>query len=383
MKARTWQNSVSRRRDSASLHFSVFLAFLCFVLLVCGCSQGLPPPRPLQDLHLAGVTQIPGIAALRSKQGQGVIGQIVAYQPDDGSALGRVLFDVDGELYDVGLDGSGLRRLGITCTGPFSATSNGRWVACQQGFPDNGIEIAQLRANGPVGAPFILTNPEGTLVGEPTWAPDSHHLAVVSHIGGCSIAVFSISPSYDAFQLAAVFTFPELATPGPYVGCSIFALSWSPDGDWLAFVDDAGPPRTPGLYSLHLAALSPRILQSVGPPIRLTLRRDSLVPLVVPLIESGVYVRPSWARVPTASSASTTSGALMLTYVERYNDTIARVDVSSRQHSTLLKVDEGAIDAISWTPDYRHLVFALGSHSCVECPSAFTPLRLYADKLMQ
>jgi hypothetical protein len=336
------------------------VAWANLALLLAGCEQGLPAAKPLVDLHLPGVTKIQGIENLHSGPRRGVIDAVTAYMAGDGAQGAHVLFTEDHDLYDVGLDGSAPRSLALRCVGTVAVTADGRWAAC---LSDGGIALTALGARQPGGGhtvlPWSLGDPASA--SSPTWAPDGHHLAVVTHQGsGCSIADYTVSPTYDAVRLTELLDFPEFVTQGSVLGCTISGLSWSPNGSWLAFVADSHFT----LYGLSLVPYLPLLLQPAGGPGTLIVPADMLIRLS----NVEAFSPPVWSRV---------GGRLALTVVGDLQS-IVRIDLVTRQRTVLLSVNEGLIPAVSWTPDGRQLIFALSQiPPCPECGFSFTPSQLY------
>jgi Tol biopolymer transport system component len=342
-----------------AVRWGQFAACVGLALLLIGCEHALPALKPLADLHLPGVTKIPGITNLHSGPGRGVIDTATAYPAGDGTSGAHALFTVDGDLYDVSLDGSAPRSLALICAGSVTVTADGRWAACDHNF---GVALTDLTVRPPDGGHQILAGALGNPMYSPTWAPDGHHLAVATHLGsGCAIAFYSASPGYDSFAMTALLDLPEFVTPGSGPGCSLFGLAWSPDGSWLALVNTDDYT----LYRLSLASFLPQILQSGGASTTLTVTPDMLTRLSTVAASSP----PAWSRV---------ADGLALTFVGSYQRTIVRMDMASRQQTVLLRVDEGVLRAVPWTPDSHQLVFVLSQvPRCPECAAAFTPSHLY------
>lgn len=344
-------NLLMRRIHSQTIPHWKQSMVLALILVLAACSAPASPPKPLADLHLPGITQIPGITTLHVPPDRGVIETLTTYQPAGAASSPRVLFTLDGQVYDVGQDGSGLRSLNMRCSGQISTTSDGRWVACQSGAD---VVLTSLIASPLDTAQTIIANERG----DSAWLPDNQHLAVVSRTNGqCAISIYTASPTYDHFQLSALMTFAQFSVPN---GCSIFGLAWSPDGSWLAFVALGGPSR---VYALSMVSILPEILRS-----RSLLMIAVSSNMVEAIGTTTVLTPPSWSRH---------KNGLALTFSGPDWSHITQVDIATRQQSVLLSVPEGRVDSVSWTPDGEHLVFAHGKPQCVECGSSFTPSHLY------
>jgi hypothetical protein len=334
-------------------------ALVSLALLLVACEHALPALKLLTPLHLPGVSVIPGSTNL------GEITAIAAYVPAaEGTTGPHVLFTVNRDLYDVGLDGSDLRplRLRQPCSSPISVTPNGQWAACQT---TSGIELISLTTSSSDGSQLIVPNPDPSGIVDLAWAPDSRHLAASTCATGGPLAIYTVSPGYHSIQLAARLPIgPPLTIDLGVSTCPVFDVSWSPDGAWLTFTTNTDRPT---LYAVRLAEIVPHILSAVTSPISVIVSPDLLIRL------GGTDHRtpPTW---------STVSGQRAVTFVPADTDQegIARIDITTRKQTTLLRVNEGSIDAPAWTPDSRHLVFALGQHPVYpECEAAFTPSHLY------
>jgi hypothetical protein len=336
---------------------------LSLALLLAACSGSPSPHPPLPDLHLPGVTKIPGLAAVHAGRSEGHVINLTTYQ---GAATGapetRVLFVVDGALYTVGLDGRGLQPipLDVSC-GYVSATEDGRWAACQgQGFGGT-FEVISLTGSPPAVVQRIALD-DTRSTAEAALSPDGHSVAAVSTLeGGCAIAVYAAASTMDAFSLRAVLSLPQFFTPGPPAVCWVSALSWSPDAAWLAFAAATGAqPDVDAFYVLPVAALLPSGKLSGAPPITLVVPPNILTRLG-PAIPSDEP--PAWSRV---------AGALAVTYV--YGHSIVQMNLATHEQAKLLTVPpSGTLSAVAWAAGSRQLVFAVEVTTCDDCLPALGP----------
>lgn len=352
------KRSVGERHGCLSQSLSVFA-----LLLVAGCSGSQRPLPPLPDLHLPDVTQIPGITTLHTAPQLGYIASVATFRPV-GQPAPRILFTVDGDLYSVGVDGSDPHSLQITCRDQVAVSPDGRWAVCVHA--DVYLAVISLTAAPPHNT-RLLTLPAGPFAGalqwgSPTWLPDNRHVAVVTHLdSGCSVAVYTLSASYDQIQMAGLLNIPAFVTPGVgEPGCAVSVLSGSPDGTWLSFVGETHSRFT--LYVLSVANVLTVLLQNSRPQ-SLTVSADQLIAL-----GEAFLTAPSWSRHGTD---------WLVTFTNRDSQHLTQIDVSTRESSTVLGVQHGEITSSAWTPDSKHLVFANGQRACIECPPSFTPSHLY------
>src|SRR5690348_5492641 len=217
---------------SGILFFGVFL--LTVSLTVSACSGPPPASSPLPDLHLPGVTKIPGIAELEKQVNIHDILSMTTYVPSDNAGRGaRVLFGLGGTSYDVGLNGGDLHALGGVCDLPDSVSPDGHWVLCSS---IEGIRMDDLRPSGEKGTVLLPRTGSAGFSG-PAWAPDGRQLAVLTRIPQpCTVAIYAVAPEHASAVRISQLTLPQFATSGPAgAGCEVEDLAWSPDGAWLSF----------------------------------------------------------------------------------------------------------------------------------------------------
>src|SRR5579872_7120587 len=103
--------ATARRRRGWQV--ALLLAVLCGAALAAACSDEQSPP-PLTDLHIPGVTKIPGIEQLEQQHGVHVIAGLTTYLSASDHQP-HVLFESSPAVYDVRLDGTGLQPTAIAC----------------------------------------------------------------------------------------------------------------------------------------------------------------------------------------------------------------------------------------------------------------------------
>jgi WD40 repeat protein len=354
-----------------------------------GCSGGAGALPPLHDLHLPGVTQIASVQTLPPRgsgayANGGVIDQLVTYvSPPTPSASNQgraapfhvVFLRDDALVYDVASDGSVLRHLDVlsACFVSLTVTPDGRWLTCSDRTSIYSYGLAQVLApSGPTPSPPQVAAPDGSVghFAHLTWAPDSQHFAAeIGLARGCAIGIFSMSAARDQVSLIARLDFPDLATTtSAGVLCEVTGLTWSPDGGWLAF--SAPDPSPSAVYALSLASVLPD-----GLPTPPAVRSVTVTPAQLVFLGTNYPWGPiSWHKGPGGESVTVVDGSRDSDLRHRR---IIDIDLGTRRQTTLLLVDEGEIDALSWTPDGQHLVFAQGQPFCPDCQLAYTPSHLY------
>jgi hypothetical protein len=167
-----------------------------------GCSANPPGTTPNPDWdaepQVPGLVAIPGVRELVLQQGRHDLEEIAAYVPDSGGTP-RVLFAIGpvtstyDTLYELGVDGSGLRtlRLSAQCAGPFARSGDGRWVACPG---VSGILLFPLHDGVPGPARLALPTPAGGRYWDVAWSPDGTSLAAMTYgLGGCGLALYDLA----------------------------------------------------------------------------------------------------------------------------------------------------------------------------------------------
>ncbi len=381
------------------LHWLAF-PMLLIASLLAGCSGGARAQAPLHDLHLPGVAQISSIQTLSPQHTDdgrpfgGVIEEAIAYTPSPPSAsfqgdvsttavpfiAGRrlpitgdtapfhvVILRDNANAYDVASDGNELHQLDVlpSCLNRLDVTPDGWWLICS--------DRTVLYSYALVPAASALPSPRIAPAGAAgvrsavklSWAPDSLHFAATTNAeeGGCAIGIFAASAARDRVDLVAHLAFPEFATTTSLggVGCTLDDPAWSPDGAWLAFSAGDAPSS---LYALALASVLPDGLPTRPAMLSATVALSQLIFLGT----SDSFVPGSWRKGTHGKSVTVVDGS---------HRRIVDIDPATHRQTTLLQVDEGEIDTLSWTRDGQHLVFAQGQPFCPDCQLAYTPSKLY------
>lgn len=329
-------------RRSPRLRWWLGLVALASVLTLSSCASSQPPSRLQPDLKIPHVAKVPGIEALEQRVGSRSL-LMTTYRTAAAPRSAHVLFQLlGGAVYDVSLDGSGLRQVSTRCGIPVKVTPDGRWLVCQN---DAGVALHDLLSQSQTGDRQVLNNTGDLRFGTPTWTPDGHHLAMVTgQAGGCAIAIYVADAGYSTLTLSALLAFPEFIMSGPSGPlCYVSELGWSPDGDWLSFVGGPG-------YHVNVLAVPSivrTVLQSSTPPI---------TPVTVAIQKQSLLAVGS--TYPTSKPVWSLA-ADTLTLAGSQGWSIDDVNVQSRQKVVVLTQRVGAILSLSWTPDGRHLVFVL------------------------
>jgi hypothetical protein len=366
------------RRASLSTVLLPLLALTA--LLLSSCSGRFPPHNPLPDLHLPGVTQVPGVTTLQHGVGRGIITGLATAPSLDPAATPRAVIAVDDELYDIGLDGSLPQQILTTCVDRhqfsvnLTVSADGRWLYCNgHGFtigPFASINVA------PPEHTVQLQTETGeavrNLFNQVAVSPDGRYLALVTdEILGCAIAFYAVAPTYDAAKLVGVLPIAALLRASTPTQCDPFAPSWSPDrpgGPWLAF---ALCDASCAIEGVPLRSYLDRLVPTAAQPAMLSLDAAQVVYIAgAPRVRTLVWTY--------------TSDSLQLNYLPTDDGkTIWQASLTNESPRLLLALPTdvpGHLSALAATPDGAKLVFA---HTrtlpglCPECQEGETPSHLY------
>jgi hypothetical protein len=163
---------------------------------------------------------------------------------------------------------------------------------------------------------------------------DGRFLAAISDKGGCDIAIYAVGGDNTTAALTVRLELPSYVKQlfdGPV--CTLFGLSWSPDGQTLVFGSTEGPYT---LNALPLTSILPKLDSHRKSPA--TISVSPQMPIV--LTGENAFARPDWM----ASSR-------VLTYIGMSSRGIDTIDVATRQPSQLFTQQVANIDFVSWVPD--------------------------------
>lgn len=329
------QRSPEGRFLHRSLRITQWLIWLTLALLVSACS-GNQALKPLADLQMPGISKIPGISDLQQHSNVDRIYHATTYQSHVDGNTTHVLFEVGQTAYDMRIDGSHLHPVTLPCSESVAVAPGGQWVACRTSTSVELHDVTNQRSD-------ITINDIGQYPYSPSWAPDGHHLAVVTRLGGgCSVAIFGVSFSAGSTNVIALLSLPRFVTQeSSGLGCSMESLTWSPDGTQLAFIDN----DLWAVYNLPIASMHLLTRPINSPPLTLTITGDQMVRLGKCSSHSGL----AW----TASSKE-------LTFVDLHGWNIEQVDVATHDMTTLIEQHTAGAFGLSWTPDGKQLLFVLG-----------------------
>ena len=150
--------------------------------------------------------------------------------------------DREGVLKVMGADGTRPQwvRGGEALIGPPRWSPDGRWLAF-------------VNDDGEEGLGLYIVNADRTdlrrlsdAASEPSWSPDSRQLAFIRWDGG-QLALYTIEIDSDDAAAQRVRDFSDDRLLARLPSARWPPAAWSPDGRWLAFVDD-DDEEGPGLY---------------------------------------------------------------------------------------------------------------------------------------
>lgn len=259
--------------------------------------------------------------------------------------LPHVLFSLNnGVVYDIGLDGSNVRRLPLTvaCSSP-TVTPDGNWLAC---LTRTGIALASIVPGALAAGREIIHTQNDHLPQSLSWSPDGQELAAVNvENPTCSIALYTEQDAYSQLRLTAILSIPGLIqSPGIDLSCALYWVSWSPDGHTLLLAADQG------IYLLSLALVPSASAHPGNPPTSVTFSLNQLTVIGIPAGNS----TPVWSPVPQFVTINYQG-------VNTITNTIDQLDTKTGKQAVILTIRSQGLLVCgpSWVPSRHQLVFSL------------------------
>lgn len=305
-----------------------------WLVLLGACTPPSPQLGPIPTLHIPGVTRFTAFDRLVASGVGGIVSGLATYNlPGSSGASARLLINVDGQVYDIGLNGAGLRRLPIQdrCLDDIAAAPNGEWGACGT---ESGTLLFSLDPQLPMMQHLISSDPAlGLAGGSLSWGPNSAYALTVSQSAGATVLeILYLRASQALAKVVGVVTVDGLLA---------IRASWSPDGRWVALVGSPHGDRG-NLYLLSLSQVLPHLPAPGGPTTRSSLsltQVQSLDSTLLPLSAWG----PSAAFITTASSTGS----------------VTVRDIASGKTRKLFAEHAASICQLAWTPDGQDLAFVV------------------------
>jgi Tol biopolymer transport system component len=337
-------------------------AWLCLSLLVAlgliSCSPHITQP-PLPELHIPGVSKVPGFDSFFKTVDvypHDELGTFTAYLPGGASQAGRALLPLAGNLYSIGLDGrppftihTPTHTLINTCFDRPTIAPNGRWLLCST---TAGIIAIDLQTLSDDNVKIALTNQRSIEL--PAFAPDGKRFVVNLYVDeNCELAVYTSEPPYDNSRLVTGLLFPDLIAPAQTAAsgfardCVMTDVSWSPDGNWIAFIAGRGGE----VWKSHLYALDLRTIALPSDVATDPARTITIPAGVVHDYGAITYVGDVGTNLTWSQASDTVSMPA--------GNKIINVNLRTNERQVILSVEDAEICAASWTPDDTQLFFAL------------------------
>jgi hypothetical protein len=337
-------------------------AWLCATVLVAlgliSCSPHITQ-SPLPDLHMPGVSKVPGFDSFFKTLGvypYDELGNFTAYQPGGPGQPGRVLLPLDGKLYSIGLDGkppftihTPTDSLIDTCFDRPSVAPNGIWLLCST---TAGIIALDLQAPSADNLQVALTNERRLAL--PAFGSDGQRFVVnVFADENCELAVYTSAPPYKGSHLVTRLLFPDLAPPvlGVTTGfgdaCEVSEVGWSPNGNWIVFI--AGRPgadENSHLYALDLRTIALPSEAATDPARLITIPSRAVHDLGSVIRVGDIWANLTWPQV--SDTISMPAG-----------NQLVNVNLETGEKHVILSVEDAGFCSASWTPDGTQLFFAL------------------------
>jgi Tol biopolymer transport system component len=155
-----------------------------------------------------------------------------AIPPLGGAANGRIVYADGTSVLSVTPDGTDSRTIATLPSRPGSLaiSPDGKLVGYAAG--SDHVEIAAVSTDGNARPPIVVTAPGMVNYGGPTWSPSGDRIAFVGANERSDHVFIANADGTDVREIAL-----EMIDPKHLVGW----VGFSPDGNWLAFVESADP----------------------------------------------------------------------------------------------------------------------------------------------
>lgn len=225
-----------------------------------------------------------------------------------------------------------------SCLGIPELSSDGAWLACDG---PAGIAVASFSITPQLTPRVLVPLVTNRLNIGVAWAPDGQHLAVLV---GTTFSIYSTVPPYTSAQLLAQLNMSSLvgACDLPQHACSLFDPAWSPDDNWLTFIQDTTGIVKP-IFAIHVAGLPQSVLAPRAKPIAL-----DVAPSEITFVANTEQLTPP-AWIPHTSA---------LTYLSQDGRRIDARAMPSGVPVTLLSQQKLDLGTLAWSQDARLLVFS-------------------------
>lgn len=271
--------------------------------------------------------------------------------------MSQVILAFEDTIYESGIDGNERHRLPVDgyCSYP-AVTNDGHWMACVSTSAEENdwlhlVALQPTDTSQEHQTRLSVVHSFSSLA----WSPDGQYLAAAIKASGapCSVAIFS-SPAPHA-MLTRIVNITSAQFDGQYGLCGIHSITWSVDSQRL-FVLSAG-------VSIFMATVAVgRLLQAVT---------------TTPPGNSVSYEVPT-DHIQTFTFADM-YGYDSLLFLNSQRDTLFFTSSGSPEHlmsfnlhtkqlkTVFILPGTYQINALTWMPNGRQLLIAVGDHPCVDC----------------
>lgn len=333
---------------------------LCLVLAVAGCSYSGPVHYyTLRQLHIPHLQWLPALSRIPQAGGTrgGIIYGLTTFQRPGNSAT-QVIVNLNDGLQVIGTDGSGhhLLNMGEFCLSAAAVTTDGNWIACVSvpvgGNGNSRLQLAALHSTGTSQAHQIAMSMaafNGSSAGYLAWSPDGQYLAVVRADAddgpGCSVAIFSSPSPHTSFTLAVNLISSQFNDENGV--CGVYNLLWTIDGQRLFVLGDAGE-------ATFVATI----------PVTTLLHTFGSLEVPSNQIETFTFANVYLDDLQIFMDPQRNS----LFYTAGTPEQLISFNLHTHQSSVLFTLpSEYHIRAVTWMPNGRQFLIAVGDEPCVDC----------------